>query len=56
MTAAEFKAWLEGFEQSMGDKPPTAEQWKTIKSKVSQISVETRRRTMNDWVMDGHPI
>lgn len=39
MTVAEFKAWLEGFEEAMGGKPPTAEQWKTIKAKLSRVAM-----------------
>lgn len=39
MTVAEFKAWLEGFEEAMGGKPPTAEQWKAIKAKLARVTI-----------------
>jgi hypothetical protein len=37
MTLNEFKAWLEGFEAGMGDNPPTAAQWATIKAKLDTV-------------------
>lgn len=37
MTLSEFKAWLEGFEEAMGDNPPSAEQWRTIKEKLKRV-------------------
>jgi len=39
VTVAEFRAWLEGFEEAMGGKPPTAEQWKAIKSKLARVTM-----------------
>ena len=36
MTLAEFKAWFEGFTESM-EGQPTAKQWKRIKERVAQI-------------------
>ena len=37
MTLAEFKAWFEGFTESM-EGQPTAKQWKRIKERVAQIN------------------
>jgi len=39
MTLNEFKAWLEGFEESFADNRPGAHQWKKIKEKLDSISV-----------------
>lgn len=39
MTLPEFKAWLEGFEEAMGGKPPTAEQWVAIKEKLKRVEI-----------------
>ena len=36
MTLAEFKAWFEGFTESM-DGPPNAEQWDRIKERVALV-------------------
>lgn len=36
MTLAEFKAWFEGFTESM-DGTPSAKQWKRIKARVKEI-------------------
>lgn len=36
MTLNEFKAWLEGFSDAMGDAP-TPEQWKKIKEKLARV-------------------
>lgn len=36
MTLQEFKAWFEGFSESM-DGPPDAKQWERIKARVSEI-------------------
>jgi hypothetical protein len=36
MKIDEFKAWFEGFTESM-DKPPTEKQWKRIKARVAEI-------------------
>lgn len=41
MKIDEFKAWFEGFTESM-DGEPTAKQWKRIKAQVAAI--------------DGHPV
>lgn len=38
MTISEFKAWLEGFEEAMGGNPPSAEQWKAIKARLTKVS------------------
>lgn len=40
MTLAEFKAWFEGFTESM-EGQPTAKQWKRIKERVAQIDGTT---------------
>lgn len=37
MTLSEFKAWFEGFTESL-DEPPNAKQWKRIKARVAEIS------------------
>jgi hypothetical protein len=39
MTINEFKAWLEGFEESFTNGSPTPEQWKKIKTKFDKISI-----------------
>lgn len=39
MTLSEFKAWLEGFEEAMGGKPPSADQWKAIKEKLAKVVI-----------------
>lgn len=36
MTLQEFKAWFEGFTESM-DKTPTAKQWERIQKRVKEI-------------------
>lgn len=36
MTLNEFKAWLDGFADAMGDAP-TPEQWAKIKAKLAQV-------------------
>ena len=36
MTLAEFKAWFEGFSETM-DGPPNEKQWDRIKARVSEI-------------------
>jgi hypothetical protein len=36
MTISEFKAWLDGFTDAMGDAP-TPEQWTKIKAKMAQL-------------------
>jgi len=38
VTVSEFKAWLEGFEEAMGGKPPSAEQWAAIKAKLGRVN------------------
>lgn len=36
MTLQEFKAWLDGFSDAMGDAP-TAHQWAKIKAKLATV-------------------
>lgn len=36
MTLAEFKAWLEGFKEAMGDAP-TPEQWQKVLAKLQGV-------------------
>jgi hypothetical protein len=36
MKLSEFKAWLDGFSDAMGDAP-TPEQWAKIKAKLAQV-------------------
>ena len=36
MTLAEFKAWLEGFKEAMGDAP-TPEQWQKVLAKMETV-------------------
>lgn len=36
MKLSEFKAWLDGFTDAMGDAP-TPEQWAKIKAKLAQV-------------------
>lgn len=43
MTLAEFKAWFEGYTESL-DGPPNAKQWKRIKGRVKEIDGETVTR------------
>lgn len=44
MTLNEFKAWLEGFSDAMGDAP-TPEQWKKIKEKLARVDAFTLPNT-----------
>lgn len=37
MTISEFRAWLEGFKEAIGDRP-TAEQWQKIQDKIGTIA------------------
>jgi len=37
MTLAEFKSWLDGFSEAMGDAP-TAAQWAKIKAKIEAVN------------------
>ena len=37
MTISEFRAWLEGFSEAIGEAP-TAEQWEKIKEKIGTIA------------------
>lgn len=37
MTLQEFKAWLDGFTDAMGDAP-TPEQWAKIKAKLGEVT------------------
>lgn len=37
MTLAEFKAWFDGFSETM-DGPPNEKQWDRIKARVAEIS------------------
>lgn len=39
MTLNEFKAWLEGFEESFEDYGPTVEQYKKIREKLDKVVV-----------------
>lgn len=38
VTICEFKAWLEGFEEAIGDKAPTKPQWKRIKERLAEVN------------------
>jgi hypothetical protein len=40
MTLPEFKAWLDGFSEGMGDAP-TPEQWAKIKGKLAEVQMVT---------------
>ncbi len=37
MNPNEFKAWIDGFSQAVGDAP-TAEQWALVKAKVNELA------------------
>lgn len=65
MTLAEFKAWFEGFSETM-DGPPNEKQWDRIKARVAEISntpisypvfidryVTPYRRWYDDGIMFG---
>jgi hypothetical protein len=43
MTLAEFKAWFDGFTESM-DGPPSKKQWDRIKERVAQVNGEVLTR------------
>jgi hypothetical protein len=43
MTLNEFKAWLEGFQSAIGDNPPTAEQWESVKAQFSKVVADAKR-------------
>lgn len=39
MTISEFKAWFDGFTESMGETDtPTLEQWQRIKEKLQEVA------------------
>ena len=40
MTLSEFKAWFEGFTESM-EKAPTPNQWERIKERVAKIQTDS---------------
>jgi hypothetical protein len=42
MTAFEFKAWFDGFSYGI-DEIPTKEQWRILKEKIEEISVNTNQ-------------
>ncbi len=42
MTIQEFKAWLEGFSEAIGDSP-TPDQWNKIKEKVKTLGYSNVR-------------
>lgn len=53
MTLAEFKAWLEGFEEAM-DAAPTPEQWAKIKDRIGQIAAPIPVSLKDlDWSKEG---
>jgi len=37
MTFSEFKSWLDGFSEAIGDAP-TPEQWAKVKAKVGEVA------------------
>ncbi len=37
MTFNEFKSWLDGFSEAIGDAP-TPEQWAKVKAKVNEVA------------------
>jgi hypothetical protein len=39
MTLAEFKAWLEGYSEAIGEAP-NAEQWKRIQAKLATVGID----------------
>lgn len=39
MTLNEFKAWLEGYEESFQEYGPTTEQWAKIKDKLKEVVI-----------------
>lgn len=41
MTIGEYKAWVEGFMEGIGNKTPTKEQWKKIHTRLKSV-VEDR--------------
>ena len=53
MTLSEFKAWLDGFSEAMGEAP-TPEQWAKIKRKLDDVQLFPAQiippvyRTQND--------
>ena len=40
MNSKEFKLWLDGYFDAIGDNEPTKEQWKLIKEKVKDVVIE----------------
>lgn len=49
MTLSEFKAWFEGFTESM-DGPPSLKQWERIQARVKEISgAPVTERIIHDW-------
>ncbi|WP_407529416.1 hypothetical protein [Methylobacterium oryzisoli] len=45
MTPSEFKAWFEGFTESM-DGPPSLKQWERIQARVKQITGQPTTQTV----------
>lgn len=41
MTLAEFKAWLDGFKEAVGDAP-TRDQWQKVLAKLQDVTPEYR--------------
>lgn len=45
MTFAEFKAWLEGYSESLGEAP-TADQWARIQEQMARVYLVTNVPTV----------
>lgn len=55
MNLQEFKAWFEGFTESL-DRPPNAKQWKRIRAKVDEIDgTVTTERIYIDRYLPRYP-
>ena len=40
MNSKQFRIWLDGFLEALGDKEPTKEQWELLKKKMEEVPVE----------------
>ncbi len=49
MNLNEFKAWLEGFEESFAGGPPTGEQWAKIKDKIASLQTAVPVLNSPNW-------
>jgi len=55
MTISEFRAWLDGFKEAIGEAP-TPEQWKKVLARVDGVREQAVSPTLpNVWPSPGAP-